>query len=274
MLLVHDFGEPYDSSKRGTMRWTWSPICLLLLFATAAFGADLTTDQVRDALIHATPDHPADFAGRSLEKLDLSKLNFTGARLAGSNLFGANLSDADFTGADLSGATLDLAWVMRTNFTRAKLSGASLQGLVVSMGMETSAAEAPILPGADLSGARIVARLSWANMQGARFVNAKMGADMKNQSMGLMRADLSSANLNGADFAGADLAHALMRFTKLKGANLAGANLAGADLSGADLSGADLTGADVSNADFSQIVLTGARGLDRMKGKPLNAPPY
>ena len=140
-------------------------LCALLLFAArpfgeAAFGADLTGDQVRDTLAHATADHPADFAGKSLEKLDLSKLNFTGAKLAGANLFGANMSDANFTDADLSGATLDLAWVMRTNFTRAKLTKASLQGLVVSMGMETSAAQAPILPGVDLSGARIVARLS------------------------------------------------------------------------------------------------------------------
>ena len=217
-------------------------LCALLLFAArpfgeVAFGADLTGAQVRDALAQATTDHPADFAGKSLEKLDL-------------------------------------AWVMRTNFTRANLTKASLQGLVVSMGMETSAAQAPILPGADLSGARIVARLSWANMQGAKFVDALMGADMKNQSMGLMRAELSSANLAGADFSGADLRHALMRFTKLMGANLAGANLAKADLSGANLTDADLTGADVSDADFSQVVLTGARGLDRMKGKPLNAPAY
>ena len=263
----------------GMRRIRIASCCALLLFAArpfgeVAFGADLTGAQVRDALAQATTDHPADFAGKSLEKLDLSKLNFTGAKLAGANLFGANLTEANFTDADLSGAKLDLAWVMRTNFTRAKLTKASLQGLVVSMGMETSAAQAPILPGADLSGARIVARLSWANMQGAKFVDAQMGADLKNQSMGLMRADLSSANLAGADFSGADLRHSLMRFTKLMGANLAGANLSQADLSGANLTGADLTGADVSDADFSQVVLTGARGLDRMKGKPLNAPAY
>ncbi|HSY85978.1 MAG TPA: pentapeptide repeat-containing protein [Verrucomicrobiae bacterium] len=251
--------------------------CFLLLFITTAFGgaalaADMTREQVSDALAHATADQPADFAGKSLEKLDLTKLNFTGAKLAGANLFGANLMDADFTGADLSGATLDLAWLMRTNFTRANLTHASIQGPVVAMGMETSAAQAPILPEADLSGARIVARLNWANMQGAKFVDARMGADMKNQSMGLMRVDMSSANLAGADFTGADLFHASMRFTKLMGANLAGARLALADLSGADLTGADLTGADVSDADFTQAVLTGAKGLDQMKGKPLNLP--
>lgn len=258
------------------MRRIYFCLCLLLagFLARSAIAQDYTSDQVRDALAHATPNTPADFSGKSLEKLDLSKFDFAGARLVGTNLFGANLNDANFTGADLSGATLDLAWVMRTNFTRARLAKASLQGLVVSMGMETSASMAPMLPGADLSGARIVARLNWANMQNARFVDARMGADMKNQSMGLMRVDLSSANLAGADFSGADLSHALMRFTKLMGARLAGANLANADLSGADLTGADLTGADVTGADFNQVVLTGARGLDRMTGKPVNAPAY
>ena len=208
------------------MRSIWISGCFLLLFTATAFAADLTREQVSDALARATAAQPADFSGKSLEKLDLSKFNFTGAKLAGANLFGANLMDANFTGADLSGAILDLAWLMRTNFTRANLTHASIQGPVVAMGMETSAAQAPILPGADLSGARIVARLNWANMQGAKFVDARMGADMKNQSMGLMRVDMSSANLAGADFTGADLFHASMRFTKLMGANLSGARLA------------------------------------------------
>jgi len=42
---------------------------------------------------------------------------------------------------------------------------------------------------------------------------------MKNQSMGLMRTDLSGANLSGADFSGADLGRALLRFANLTGTN-------------------------------------------------------
>ena len=191
-------------------------LCLLLLFTArpfgdAALGADLTGEQVRDALAHATADHPADFAGKSLEKLDLSKLNFTGAKLAGANLFGTNLTEANFTDADLSGASLDLAWVMRTNFTRAKLVKASLQGLVVSLGMETSAAQAPILPGADLSGAscvgttflKIIARgVNWtdADLTKSCFVE---GCDL--EGVRLVRANLSGANLRGSKLAGARL---------------------------------------------------------------------
>jgi uncharacterized protein YjbI with pentapeptide repeats len=44
-----------------------------------------------------------------------------------------------------------------------------------------------------------------------------MGADMKNQSMGLMRTDLSGADLSGVNFANADLSRALMRFANLTG---------------------------------------------------------
>jgi type II secretory pathway component GspD/PulD (secretin) len=49
---------------------------------------------------------------------------------------------------------------------------------------------------------------------------------MKNQSMGLMRTDLSGANLAGANFSQADLRLALLRFANLSGANLRGADLA------------------------------------------------
>lgn len=244
-------------------------LCLCAFaFGTPASGAALTREAVQEILSRATSDGPADFSGKSLEKLDLSHLEFRGARLTGANLFGAKLVGADFSGADLTGANLNLAWVIRANFSGANLSKASLQGLVVSMGVDTSATEAPVFAGANLSGARIIARLSWGDLRGANFANAKMGADMKNQSMGLMRADLSDANLVGANFAGADLGHALLRFAKLMGANLKGARLFRADLSGADLTGADLTDADASEADFGGAVLNGARGLEKLKGSP------
>ena len=88
------------------MRSIWISGIFLLFISASALGADLTREQVAEALARATASQPADFAGKSLEKLDLQKFNFTGAKLAGANLFGANLTDADFTGADLDGATL------------------------------------------------------------------------------------------------------------------------------------------------------------------------
>ena len=64
----------------------------------------------------------------------------------------------------------------------------------------TPPAEAPTFRGANFSGAHIIARLSRFDLRGANFHGAKMGADMKNQSMGLMRSDLSGADLAGANF--------------------------------------------------------------------------
>src|SRR6516162_7146682 len=164
---------------------------LLVLGISSARAADLTATQVRQILASAGPETPADLSGKSLENLDLSNLDFRRANLAGANLFGAKLDSADFSGANLSGARLDLAWIMRANFTNADLSNASLLGLVVSSSLDVSPAEAPIFRGANFTGARIIARLNRFDLKGANFTDAKMGADMKNQSMGLMRSDLS-----------------------------------------------------------------------------------
>jgi uncharacterized protein YjbI with pentapeptide repeats len=245
----------------------------LVLAASLARGADLTAEQVHTILAAVPPDVPADLSGKSLENLDLSNVDFEGANLSGANLFGAKLDGANLSGANLSGAKLDLAWIMRANFTGADLSHASLFGPVVSSALDTSAAEAPIFRGANFSGARIIARLSRFDLSGANFTDAKMGADMKNQSMGLMRTDLSGANLSAANFSNADLSRALMRFANLTGANLRGAKLTGADLSGADLTGADLTGADATEADFGGTTLKGAKGLDTVKGLILSKRP-
>ena len=231
-------------------------VWVLLVLASPCRGADFNTEQIREILASASPEKPADLSGKSLENLDLSNLNFKRANLSGANLFGAKLVGADLSGAKLSGAKLDLAWIMRANFTNADLSNASLIGLVVSSGLDILPAEAAVFRGANFSGAHIIARLSRFDLSGANFANAKMGADMKNQSMGLMRADLSGSNLSGANFSGADLSRALMRF----------ADLTGADLSGADLTGADLTGADATEADLGGAVLKNVRGLETVRG--------
>ena len=58
--------------------------CVIVVFlaASAADAADLTLDQVRAELAAATPQHRADFAGRSLAELDLSGMDLSGANLA------------------------------------------------------------------------------------------------------------------------------------------------------------------------------------------------
>ena len=237
-----------------------------VLLALPVHAADLSAEQVRAALVAASPGQRADFSGKSLRNLDLSHLDFSGADLANADLFGAKLEGANFTGANLAGANLNLAWIIRADFTRANLSHASLVGPVVSMGMEQKPDEAPRFPEANFTAARIIARLGGDDLHGADFADARMGADMRNQSMGLMRADLAGANLAGADFTGADLGHASFRFARMQGAKLARASLIAADFTGADLTGADLGGADATGADFADAVLTGAKGLDGVKG--------
>ncbi|MBV8616233.1 MAG: pentapeptide repeat-containing protein [Acetobacteraceae bacterium] len=221
---------------------------------------------VREALAHAPPGTRPSFRGRSLRDLDLSGLDLSGIDLSGADLSGAKLAGATLAGANLSGARLNLAWIMGANFDRANLSGATLETLVASSGLQTTPAEAASFVDANLSGARIMARFSLDDMRGANFSHAKMSADMRNQSMGLIHTDFSGAKLSGANFAGAALGHVSFRFADLTGANLSGADLRHADFVGADLTGANLTGADATDADFDGARLKDARGLDRVSG--------
>jgi uncharacterized protein YjbI with pentapeptide repeats len=69
-------------------------ICLLLSLALAGSpcrSADLSSEQVREMLVGATRERPADLSGKSLDNLDLSNLDFGGANLSDANLFGAKL---------------------------------------------------------------------------------------------------------------------------------------------------------------------------------------
>jgi uncharacterized protein YjbI with pentapeptide repeats len=51
------------------------------------------------------------------------------------------------------------------------------------------------LDGADLSQSRMAADLTGASLVGASIAGANLSADMRNQSMGLIRTVLKSANL-------------------------------------------------------------------------------
>ncbi len=226
-----------------------------------ALSADEVVKALNDSAENRTP-----LSGRDLSGLDLSNVDFRGADLSGANLFGAKLVGANLSGANLSGANLDAAWIMRANFKGADLSKASLFGPVVYPGLEVLPAEAPNFENANLSGARIIARLSRVNLRGSNLAGARMGVDMRNQPMGQMRADLSGADLTGADLAGADLNRALITFAKLAGASLAKTNLFRADLSGTDLTGADVTGADLTEADLYGTVMKEVRGLAEAVG--------
>jgi len=115
------------------------------------------------------------------------------------------------------------------------------------------------------------ADLSRASLRNVKFAGADLAADMKNQSMGLMRGVLRSADLAGADLEGANLALTDLQFAKFSGANLKGASLAEAEAGGADFRGAILdhtnfNGTDVTSARIDaaqEKAFAGAKNLER-----------
>lgn len=224
--------------------------------------ANVTVDQVKAALAAAKPGHPADLAGKSLKNLDLSGMDFSGADLKGANLFGAKLAGAKLEHADLTGANLNLSWLIGANFTDANLTDASVVAPVMARGLQAEKGEIPIFKGANFSGARVQARFTDGELQGAKFDGGDISAHLNNQSMGLMHTEMGGADLKGADFAKTNMGHADLSFSDLKGANFKGADLTRADLTGADASGADFAGANLDGTEMSGTKLDGAKGLD------------
>jgi len=207
----------------------------------------LTRELVLAALKDASPEHPADFTGRDLSGLDLSGIDFkranlsrcrlVGTKLTKAQLFSVTLSDAMLTGADLSGANLDVAVMYRVDMRHAILRDASLFATIADDGNFSDA---------DLTRARIVSPMSHATFARAKLTQANLGADPGNQSMGVMRTDVTGADFTDADLSGANLHKALMIR--------------------ADLTGADLTDAEVSGADLTGAILRNIRGRERIRG--------
>jgi len=211
--------------------------------------ADLTRADVAAAVARATEAAPADFTGKRLSNLDLSRLDLSGAIFRA-----ARMNKTSFVGAKLDRAILDQAWLLEANFTAASLKGANLFAAQMRRAR---------LDGADLSGTRIAADLTGASLVGASIEGANLGADMRNQSMGLMRAVLTSANLERVNARGADLSRVDLEFASLRGADLSGASLKGAQLGGADLTGVTLVGTDFDGADLASAKLIAPIGLDQ-----------
>ena len=97
---------------------------------------------------------------------------------------------------------------------------------------------------------RTAADFTKSNLNRAVFKGADFSADMRNQSMGLMRGVLSSARGSDVDFTDARMSRADLEFAKLPNANFTNADLSMATLGGADLTGATLSGADFYECRF------------------------
>ncbi len=205
--------------------------------------ATMTRDEVALELTRAEPD----LFGARLNGLDLSGFDFHGA-----NLRTARLNDADLREANFDTAILDQAW-----FLGAQMDGASLRGARLFQAQLGGAS----LRGADFTDAIASANFTKADLTGALFVRADLGADLVNQSMGLMRGVLSGAVAKGADFTDARLVRTVLDFADLTDSNFTNADLstsslAGANMTGARLTGADLSGADVTSAKLRNLVAT------------------
>lgn len=252
-----DANEVMDAADRISMTLCALAMLLAPLEAARARGtaeptAPLTRAQVVARLDSASVDNPASFAGEDLSGLDLSGLDFkranlshaklVGTKMIKAKMFAVHFDSAAASGADLSEATLDVSTMRGTDFTHATLRGASMYAV--------------IMPGvnftdADLTRVRIIGLATGAIFIRAKLDHADLGADPRNQPMGVMRTDLSTADLSGANLTGANL-----RKAKLTRATLNGANLTDCDLSLSELSG----------ASFHRIVGRDAiKGLDQAK---------
>jgi uncharacterized protein YjbI with pentapeptide repeats len=237
----------------------------LILTPLGGLAAELTRSEAQSILASTPAGQKASFAGMALARADLHDLDFSNADLSGADLSGvdfrgAKLVGSKLVGAKLLGAKLNLAWIMGADFSHADLSGADLETLVVSAGLQTLPQEAASFVGANLSGAKLTARFNLDDMRGANLSHVRASADVRNQSMGLIRTEFSQANLTDANFQGAALARVNFAFAKLSRANFSEADLSGADLTGADLTDADLTGANTTGTDFSNAILRGTKG--------------
>ncbi|MEM1371303.1 MAG: pentapeptide repeat-containing protein [Pseudomonadota bacterium] len=228
-----------------------------------ARSADFTARELALRFRSADRAVPDDLSDHDFSYLDLSGLDFKRAVLAGADFYGTDLLGADLRGADLRDARLDRATIIQTNFTGANLSGVSMSLPTTFVDLAFNTSQVATFARADLSEARVLARLYGADFRGAVLV----GADFSALSAG--RATIASVpynfltggNFDGADLRGANFSHAEMNFVSFRGADLRDANFAKSALVKADFASAKLDGAIFDGADLRDTVLARGAGL-------------
>ncbi len=211
--------------------------------------AEMTRADIEAGIAKLKPGETLDLSAKSLNGLDLS-----GFDLRRTSLQSARLNNTNLARANLEGVMLDQAWLLGGNLTEAKLAGASLFGTQL-VGATADRA--------DFTGSRIAGDFSKASLTGAIFDRADLSADMKNQSMGLMRGVFNSSKLDGASFRDANLSRVQMEFAILRDASLVGAKFNGSEIAGVDFTGANVAGADFDGADVTSARLVGMRNADK-----------
>ena len=141
----------------------------------AAAGSGESFEDVRLALTILGTRAVRSAQGESRQTIDLSGINFRGARLSGVNLREFRLAQCNFDECLLAGAKL----------AHADLTGASLCGVVLhGADLRDSDLSEGDLSGADLTGARI---------GGANFTNVNVGGAILTDVLGLTQEQLDQA---------------------------------------------------------------------------------
>lgn len=232
-----------------------------LMFLLAAFVAVVGTSSARAdtsrakilSVIHSTPPGKApDLQMKSANNLDLAGIDFKGA-----NLHGVELKHSNLKKADLAGTNMDLSILSGADLGGADLHGASLYGTV---------AIGTVFHDANLAKAKLLGNFHDADFIKADLTKARAGANMSNQSMGLIRFVGVNARFDGAHMENANLAVCDVRFASFRDADLRGVSFKDCDLRQADFSGAAMTGADLTGARLDGATFAGITGGDTIKG--------
>jgi len=242
-------------------------VLLALAIISPGRSADISVREIAELLVKAPQNSHVNLAGHDLSFLDLSELDFRAANLAGSSLHGSDLTGANLSRADLSRAMLDRATIVSADFSGADLSEAVIRLPHAAGSVAFDRASSPRFFGADLSGARLVARLDGADFRNARLERANLApyGDTTQNTL-TRRSVMIACDFSGAILEGANLSEAILRFANFQNAILTRANLSGADLTMANLSGADLTDANIAEANFDGANLKATQGLDKAAG--------
>lgn len=222
----------------------------------AAQAQGLAARDVVQLLFSARDGVRPNFANADLAGLDLADIDFKHANLSNANLFGTDLTNANLEGSNLSNAILDRATLVKTRFNGSSLQGASIRRPSVYADMTLNSADLPVFRDADLTRARVTARLGGADFAGANLTEASFVVwEERNLGgppvSGLERCDFSGARLIGANLWGVSLIRSVFR----------NADLSRADLRNADLSHADFEGAIIAGANLEGAILLDTKGL-------------
>jgi uncharacterized protein YjbI with pentapeptide repeats len=233
-------------------------------------AADISNRDVTSLLFKAKPGDAIDLSKHNLTYLDLSGLNFKGAKLANSDLYGVDLTGANLRGSDLSHTRLDRSVLIRADLSGANLTSATILRPTIYTDLNEDLKDAPRFAGANLTGIRVMARMSGSDFHGADLTNANLSPLESRPGQGTMttlyKNVLKSCDFSNAILRGTNFDRAVLTFSRFNGADLTDANFKDADLSRVDFSGADLTGANFTGADLDGATLLAVKGLDKAKG--------